>query len=60
MTAPLGSKIHTFFGFKNQKLVTVIQSTIKDPKLCIDCDYVLQDIQDAEQQILAWKKQITK
>jgi len=49
--------IHVYFGFKNGKLETVILSRNSDRESAIDCDYYVDEPQDAETQIEEWKKQ---
>ena len=48
--------MHTFFGFKNRRLVTVIYSLFDETEDAIDCDYYTADPKDAEKQIAEWKK----
>ena len=47
--------MNVFFGFKDQKLVTVIYSLEKVDEDAIDCDYYISEPQDAEKQISDWK-----
>lgn len=49
------SKIHTFFGFKNGKLVSVLQSVDDDVKIAMDCTYYITEPQEVEKQIEKWK-----
>jgi hypothetical protein len=51
------SKIHTYFGFKNGKLVTVLQSLDGDAKEALDCSYYVTNPQELEKQIETWKKE---
>lgn len=46
----------TFFGFRNGKLITVVLSTVEGYEDAIDVDYVIEDPENAERQIEAWKK----
>ena len=50
-------KIHTYFGFKNGKLVSVLQSVNGDAKKAIDCTYYITEPQEVEKQIEKWKKE---
>jgi hypothetical protein len=50
-------KIHTYFGFKNGKLVSVLQSVNDDAKNAIDCTYYITEPQEVEKQIEKWKKE---
>jgi len=50
------SKINTYFGFKNGKLVSVLQSVNGDVKKAIDCTYYILNPQEVEKQIQNWKK----
>ena len=52
------SKIYTFFGFKNGKLVSVLQSVSDDVKEAIDCTYYVAEPQEVEKQIEKWKKEM--
>ncbi len=54
------SKIRTYFGFKNGKLVSVLQSVNGDVKKAVDCTYYITEPQEAEKQIEKWKKEKTK
>lgn len=47
--------MNTYFGFKNRKLVTVVQTTEDCFDCAIDMDYVISNPQDAEKQIAEWK-----
>jgi hypothetical protein len=49
-------KIHTYFGFKNGNLVSVLQSVNTDVKEALDCTYYVTDPQLPEEQIEKWKK----
>lgn len=49
-------KINTFFGFKNGKLITIIQSTADTITDAIDVDYTVENPRDPEKQIEKWKK----
>ncbi len=55
-----GKKMHIFFGFKNGKLVTIIQSVEDEVENAIDMDYYIADPQDSEKQIVEWKQQAEK
>ena len=50
-------KIHTYFGFKNGKLVSVLQSVNDDAKKAIDCTYYITEPQEIEKQIEKWKRE---
>jgi len=50
------SKIRTYFGFKNGKLVSVLQSLNGDVKKAVDCIYITEP-QEVEKQIEKWKKE---
>jgi hypothetical protein len=54
------SKIITYFGFKNGKLVSVLQSVNDDVKEAVECSYYISNPQGAEKQIQKWKKVNTK
>ncbi len=51
------SKICTYFGFKNGKLVSVLQSVDKNVKKAVDCSYYIAEPQEVETQIQKWKKE---
>lgn len=45
----------TFFGFRNGKLVTVVQTTDNAGyRSATDVDYTVEDPQEAERQIVEW------
>lgn len=48
-------KLTTFFGFRNGKLITVVESTVPDFRDAVDVDYVVTDPQDVQKQITYWK-----
>lgn len=50
-------KLFTFFGFRNGKLVTVVQSTIEDYTDATDLYMIVENPQDAEKQIAEWKRE---
>jgi len=54
------SKICTYFGFKNGKLVSVLQSVDGDVKKAVDCNYYIKEPQEADKQIEKWKKEKLK
>ena len=54
------SKIRTYFGFKNGKLVSVMHSVNSDVKKTPDCNYYIIDPQEVEKQIEKWKKENSK
>ena len=54
------SKINTYFGFKNGKLVSILQSVNSDAKKAIDCAYYIAQPQEVEKQIEKWKKEKTE
>lgn len=49
--------IHTFFGFRNGKLITVVQSTSEEYDNAVDVDYSVANPQEAEKQIAEWKSE---
>jgi len=51
------SKIRTYFGFKNGKLVSVLHSVDDDLRKAIDCSYYITEPQEMEKQIEKWKKE---
>ncbi len=51
------SNIRTYFGFKNGKLVSVLQTVNGDVKKAVDCTYYITEPQEAEKQIEKWKKE---
>ena len=51
------SKISTYFGFKNGKLVSVLQTVNGDVRKAFDCTYYITEPQEAEKQIENWKKE---
>jgi len=54
------SKIHTYFGFKNGKLVSVLQSVNDDVKKAVNCTYYITEPREAEKQIENWKKETSE
>ena len=54
------SKIHTYFGFKNGKLVSVLQSVNSDAQKAADCTYYISNPQKMKKQIDKWKKEKTR
>jgi len=54
------SKIHTYFGFENGKLVSVLQSVNDDVKKAANCTYYITEPQEAEKQIEKWIKETSK
>jgi hypothetical protein len=50
-------KIHTYFGFKNGKLVSVLQSINGDAIKAVECSYYITEPQNVEKQIEKWKKE---
>ena len=51
------SKIHTYFGFKNGNLVSVLQTVNSDVKKALDCTYFITEANEVEKQIEKWKKE---
>ena len=51
-------KPHVYLGFKNGKLDTIIISRISDRESSIDCDYYIDEPQDARQQIEKWLSEL--
>jgi hypothetical protein len=54
------SKIRTYFGFRNGKLVSVMYSVNSDVKKALDCNYYIKEPQEVEKQIEKWKKENSK
>ena len=50
------NKIHTYFGFKNGKLVSILQTVNENVKKAVDCNYYIIEPQEVEKQIGKWKK----
>ena len=50
------SKICSYFGFKNGKLVSILQSVNSDVQKAVDCTYYIAEPQEVEAQIQKWKK----
>lgn len=48
---------HTFFVFRNGKVISIVQSTVDNFESAIDGDYTVKDPQDAEKQIAQWKSE---
>jgi hypothetical protein len=51
------SKIRTYFGFKEGKLVSVLQSLNGDLKKAVDCTYFITEPQEVDIQIEKWKEE---
>jgi hypothetical protein len=51
------NKIYTYLGFKNGKLVSVLQSVNGNVKEAVDCNYYVKDPQEVDKQIDQWKKE---
>ena len=51
------NKIHTYFGFKNGKLVSVLQTVNGDAKKALECTYFITEPQELEKQIEKWKRE---
>ena len=51
------SKIRTYFGFRNGKLVSVMYSVNSDVKKALDCNYYIKEPQEVEKQIEKWKRE---
>ena len=51
------SKIYTYFGFKNGKLISVLHSLNGEVKEAIDCSYYVKEPHEVEKQIEKWKKE---
>jgi len=54
------SKIRTYFGFKNGKLVSVLLTINDDIEKAVDCAYYITEPQEVEKQIEKWKKENSK
>ena len=50
------SRIYTYFGFKNGKLVSVLQSVDNDVKKAVNCTYYITEPQEGKRQIEDWKR----
>jgi len=48
-------KLTIFLGFRNGKLITVVESTVQDFESAVDVDYVVTDPRDVLKQIAEWK-----
>lgn len=53
------SKMHTFFGFKDGKLVSVLHTLDTDVTKAINCTYFIGEPRDVDKQIEQWKKENT-
>ncbi|MEJ2271163.1 MAG: hypothetical protein P8X91_01470 [Candidatus Bathyarchaeota archaeon] len=51
------SKIRTYLGFKNGKLVSILQSVNAEVIKALDCNYYITEPQEVEKQIEKWKKE---
>jgi len=47
-------KAYVYLGFKEGKLITILISTNSDRETAIDCDYYVDEPQDAKKQIETW------
>ena len=54
----LAEKQHVYLGFKNGKLNTIIISRVAERESAIDCDYYIDEPQDAKQQIEKWLSEL--
>ena len=54
------NKIRTYFGFKNGKLVSILQSVNGDVKKAVECSYYIAEPHEVEKQIEKWKKDNSK
>lgn len=52
--------ITIFLGFRNGKLITVVESTVDNFESAVDVDYTIDNPQDAEKQIAEWKKSLMR
>jgi hypothetical protein len=50
------SKMHTFFGFKDGKLVSVLHTLDENVTNAVDCTYFIGEPRDGDKQIEQWKK----
>jgi len=48
-------KLTAFLGFRNGRLITVVESTVQDFNDAVDVDYVVTDPRDVLKQIREWK-----
>jgi len=51
------SNMHTYFGFKNGKLISVLHTLDEDIKKAVDCTYFITEPQEVDKQIEQWKKE---
>ena len=51
-------KPHVYLGFKNAKLETIVISRNADRESAIDCDYYIDEPQDAKKQIELWLSEL--
>ncbi len=49
-------KMHTFFGFKDGKLVSVLHTLDNDVIEAVDCNYFISEPRNVDKQIEQWKK----
>lgn len=49
-------KTTTFLGFRNGRLITVVESTVQDFRDAVDVDYVVTEPRDVEKQIVEWRR----
>ena len=49
--------MNVFLGFRNGKLITVVQSLSDEYDNAVDVDYTVKNPQDAEKQIVQWKSE---
>jgi len=48
-------KLTVFLGFRNGRLITVVESTVQDFNDAVDVDYVVTNPKDVMKQIAKWK-----
>ncbi len=51
-------KPHVYLGFKNAKLETIVISRNANRESAIDCDYYIDEPQDAKKQIERWLSEL--
>lgn len=50
-------KLTTFLGFRNGRLITVVESTVDNFESAVDVDYVVTDPREVEKQIIEWRRE---
>ena len=52
-------KYNVFFGFRNGKLITVVLSTQNEYDDAVDCDYHIDEPQEAKKQVEEWLRTLS-